>query len=93
MLKSYSIAEARTHLSRLINEADTIGPVELTRHGRPVAVVLSVTDFCRLSEPRPDLLKVIQDLRAEFDMEALDIDPDSIFEPGRDCSPGRDFAW
>jgi prevent-host-death family protein len=34
-MSSYSVAEAKTHLSRLIDEALSGTPVTITRHGKP----------------------------------------------------------
>ena len=40
MGKRHSIAEARSSLPRLIREAESGKPVELTRRGQPVAVLV-----------------------------------------------------
>jgi antitoxin Phd len=49
--KQYSIAEARDRLPALVHEVEENGPVELTRRGKPVAVVLSMQEYERL-QPR-----------------------------------------
>ena len=41
MSKSYSIAKARDQLAELVHRAEKGAAVELTRHGKPVAVILS----------------------------------------------------
>ena len=41
MVKKYSIAEARTHLPTIIDEAEAGLEIELTRRGKPVAVIVS----------------------------------------------------
>ena len=46
--KKYSIAEARSQLPTIVDEAEAGVEVELTRHGRPVAVVVSHREFERL---------------------------------------------
>ena len=46
-MKRYSIAEARAHLPGLVNEAAD-GPIEITRRGEPVLVVLSVAEYRRV---------------------------------------------
>lgn len=91
--KSYSIAQAKDHLGRLVHEAEVGPPVELTRRGRPVAMVVSVPEFERLSRPRRDFWEVCEDVRRRFDLETLEIDPDEVFAVPRDPSPGKDFSW
>lgn len=44
MVKRYSIAEAQDSLANLVHEAEGGTRVELTRDGRPVAMILSVLE-------------------------------------------------
>jgi prevent-host-death family protein len=46
-MNRYSIAEARAHLTGLVDEAAD-GPIEITRRGRPVLVILSVAEYQRM---------------------------------------------
>ncbi len=93
-MKSYSIAEAKTHLGRLVHQAEVGPPVELTRRGRPVAMVVSIDNYYqRLATPRHDVWDAVQKLWKSHDMDALGIDPDEVFGRARDLSPGRDFSW
>jgi antitoxin (DNA-binding transcriptional repressor) of toxin-antitoxin stability system len=64
-------------------------PVELTRRGKPVAVLLTLADYERLSRgPRP-FWDVCQEFREEMSIAQLDIQPN--FLAGiRDTSPGRE---
>ena len=48
MSHRYSIAEARSRLPTIVDEAEAGREVELTRRGRPVAVVVSCQAFERL---------------------------------------------
>jgi prevent-host-death family protein len=48
MSRRYSIAEARSRLPSIIDEAEAGRDVELTRRGKPVAVVVSIREFERL---------------------------------------------
>ena len=48
MSRRYSIAEARTHLPAIVDQAEAGVEVELTRRGRPVAVVVSRQELERL---------------------------------------------
>lgn len=48
MSKRYSIAEARSNLPTIVDHAEAGGEIELTRRGKPVAVVVSLREFARL---------------------------------------------
>lgn len=91
-MKSYSIAEAKSHLGRLVHQAEVGPPIELTRRGQPVAVVVSIRDFQRLNGPRIDSWDAVERLRRNHDLASLGIDPDEVFG-NKDRSPGREFAW
>ena len=93
MSKSYSIAQAKNLLGRLVHEAEKGSPVELTRRGRPVAMVVSVPEFDRLTRPRRGFAEIYDDFRRRFDLVELDIDPDEVFAVPSDASTGKDFSW
>lgn len=93
MQKTYSIAEAKNRLSRVVHEAEATAPVELTRRGQPVAMVISIEDYQELQAPRRTFWEAVQNFRTQHDMDSLDIDPDEIFGDVKDRSPGRDFSW
>lgn len=52
MHKQYSIAEARNSLPRIVDRAEAGFSVQLTRRGKPVAVVISLPAFERLQGGR-----------------------------------------
>ena len=52
MSRQYSIAEARVNLPTIVDQAEAGQQVELTRHGKPVAVVISLRGFARLCAER-----------------------------------------
>jgi antitoxin Phd len=45
----WQVQEAKSKLSALLTEAQRAGPQSITRHGKTVAVVLSVADYERLA--------------------------------------------
>ncbi len=90
--RSYSIAEAKTLLSRAVHEAEEGGPVQLTRRGRPVAVLVGAADWERLSPQLPDFREAYRRFRSRFDLEELAIDPADVFGAARDASPGKDLS-
>jgi antitoxin Phd len=88
--KQYTIAEARQDLAAIVHEAETSGPVQFTRRGRNVAVLLSQADYEQLVEGRKDFWTAYQAFMAEPGHTDVDIDP-LIFHV-RDSSPGRDVS-
>jgi prevent-host-death family protein len=48
MDKTFSIAEAKDRLPRLVHDAEAGVPVALTRRGKPVAVLISMAEYDRL---------------------------------------------
>jgi antitoxin Phd len=87
-----SIAEARQNLPSLVHQVEHTGPLQLTRRGHAVAVLLSQEEYERLSSRKPDLWEAIVAFREGND---LDLEPleDSHFEGLRDSSSAREFEW
>ena len=86
--KQTSIAGARDRLASLVHEVEDGGPVEITRRGRPVAVLLSYHEYQRLLGDGPSFWDAMIAYRAAVkldDPQALSIEP----EFPRDKSPGR----
>ncbi len=90
MIRQYSIAEARNNLPNLVREAEHGVPVELTRRGRPVAVLLSIGEFQRLTSGREDAWTAFERFRSAHDLSTLNID--EIYQGVRDRSPGREVT-
>ena len=88
MSKQCSITAARNSLTALVHEVEKGPPVELTRRGRPVAVLLSVSEYRKLRADRPDLWSSIQRFRQETDLRELDVE--AVYSGVRDRSPGRE---
>ena len=93
MVKKYSIAEARDNFTSMVHEAEEGARVELTRRGKPVAVLIGVEDFELLSDTKKDFWEAYQEFRRRLDRANIEIDPDEIWGDVRDQSPGRDFEW
>jgi prevent-host-death family protein len=91
MSRRYSIAEARQDLAAIIHEAETAGPIQFTRRGRSVAVLLSQADYEQLASRRQDFWEAYQAFRALPDFADVDVNPE-IFTV-RDTSPGRDVSF
>ena len=91
MSRQYSIAEARENLAHVIQEAEQGVKVELTRRGKPVAVLLSLPEYERISRKRASFWESYQEFRRKH--SDLDVETADAFEDVRDSSPGRDFSW
>lgn len=87
--KTYSVAEVRRNLARLIRSAERGKAIEITRRGEPVAVLLSATEYLALTGERPPFIEALHRLREHLDVEALGIG-DAELEVLRDASPGRE---
>jgi len=91
MPKHYSIAEAREKLSHVVQEAEQGAAVELTRRGKPVAILLSCSEYERLTRKRGSFWESYQEFRRKY--SDVDVDTADAFADVRDPSPGRDFSW
>jgi prevent-host-death family protein len=85
--KSYSITEARKKLPSLVHAAEAGSAVELTRRGKPVAVLVSSKEFGALTGEEPDLFSAIESFRHQAALEELDVE--EVYRSVRDRSPGR----
>lgn len=92
MDKSYSIAEARDNLARIVHEAESGKTVKLTRRGKAVAVLLSQEEYQQMRPAGKGFWKASQEFRAKHDLKALGF-TDTEFEGLRDKSPGRRIKW
>lgn len=90
MRKQQSIAEARSNLPQLVREAESGEPIELTRRGESVAVLIGRKQYERLSTQSRRFSAAWKDFAEENDLSELEIDPDEIFGHVRDAQPGRE---
>jgi prevent-host-death family protein len=88
MSKQYSIAEARRSLPTVVDEAESGGEVELTRRGRPVAVVISVEEYERLKSRRATFGEAYGEFREAFPEGTDGIGP-GYFRSVRERGRGR----
>jgi antitoxin Phd len=92
MVPKYSIADARNRFAEIVHALKHVPQVEVTRRGRPVAVLISVEEFERLRAGGAGFWSAYSAYRDEHDLEALDIEPD-LFEGVREPSVGREVDW
>ncbi len=78
MAKQYSIAEARSSLPCIVDEAEAGGQIELTRRGKPVAVVISLRDAERLRSARPQFGNAYNIFLKKHSLEEVGLEADFI---------------
>jgi prevent-host-death family protein len=91
MSNRYSIAEARDHLTKLVRDAEKGMSVELTRHGKPVAILVSLGEYEKLQKRGMSFWEAFEQFKNEVDLEAIGIEP-STFEGLRDPTKGREVG-
>ena len=73
--KCYTVTQAYQDFSDILNFVEEGHSVELTRHGNPVAVVVSVEEYRAMHAfHQGDFWQVLQDFRQEHVHDLSDID-------------------
>ena len=93
MTVTYSIAEARNQLATLIRNAEeNHQPVQITRRGQPVAVILSAEAYARLvaNQKQRNFWAAYQEWRQKWDVSDLNIDPEEIWGDVREHASAPD---
>ena len=91
-----TVADARNHLPRLIHQAEHGEPIHITRHGRPVAVLLAEREYARLTEgqtPQQGFLDFMHQWRERMAADDCASLSEQEVDALRDKTPGRDFVW
>jgi len=88
MSTRYSIAEARANLPTIVDQAEAGQQIELTRRGKPVAVVLSLQELQRLRGERTGFAEAYRGFLEAHSLQDVGIDTD-VFSSVRDRDPGR----
>jgi prevent-host-death family protein len=88
-MKQYSIAEARDQFTTLIRDVESDRPVEVTRRGEPVAVVLSIEEYRRLTAKKESFGSAYKVFRERHNLSAYEVTEEEFPAP-RERSPGRE---
>ena len=88
MSRRYSIAEARSRLPTIVDEAEAGGEVELTRRGQAVAVVISCQAFERLRGQRRHFGDAYRAFLERHSLEEIGLD-ENLGTSTRDRTTGR----
>lgn len=91
MSRQYSIAEARASLPDIVDQAEAGVEVELTRRGRPVAVVVSRRTLDRLREKRGTFGEAYQRFLSRFSLDEIGFEAGEL-SAARDTTVGRRLA-
>ena len=86
-----SIYEARNNFSALVKTAEEGEVVELTRYDKPVAVIISYSEYEQLENKKSDLLDKLQALKKEFSDVVDDVGFD--ITPSRECPDYSKDPW
>jgi len=91
MQKQFSIAEAKNRLPTIVHSVENGPSVELTRRGKPVAVLLSIQEYKRLSRKYTGFWSAVSQYRRKLEDEGIEIS-DRDFKGLRDLSLGREVG-
>lgn len=85
-----TIADAKNNLPRLIHAAEAGDDIHITRHGRPVAVLISEERYQQLSSTGKSVFQAILQWREQYG--GIDLSDEEV-DSWRDRTPAREFAW
>jgi len=91
-----TVADARNHLPRLIHQTEQGDAIHITRHGRPVAVLIGEREYARLIKgktPQQGFLDFTHEWRARMAADGCAALGEQEVEALRDKTPGRDLVW
>ena len=86
-----TMSEARASFAKLLTRAAEGEDVQVTRGGRPVAVLVSVEEYQRTRGDAAPVSQAFQEFMKALDRRVLrGVDP---WRKVRERSPGRSFRW
>ncbi len=88
MSKSYSVADARAHLPEILDDVEAGKDVQLTRRGRPVALVLSPQRYEALRGEYARFRDAYRAFLSRRSVEEIGLEPD-FFDSLRAQDTGR----
>ena len=88
MSKRYFIAEARTNLPTIVDQDESGQEIELTRRGKPVAILISPRQLERLRSERPRFRAAYKAFLAEHSLMEINLE-NGFFKSARERNSGR----
>ena len=92
MTRKYSIAEARSRLPKIVDQAEAGVDIELTRRGVPVAVLVSHREFERLRGTRLHFRDAYRKFLNTHSLEEIGVDEGFAISL-RDRTVGRKVSF
>ncbi len=59
-MKTWQLQEAKAKLSKLVTNALSKGPQQITVHGKPAVVIMSTDDYNRLTQKKQSFLQLMR---------------------------------
>ena len=78
----WQLQEAKNKFSYLVKLAKSFGPQVVTRHGKEVVVILSITEYKKLIKPKTSLVEFF----AKSPLSGIDLDLEREKELPRDIN-------
>jgi prevent-host-death family protein len=72
--RSWQLQDAKNRFSQVVNFAKKFGPQIVTKHGKEVVVVLSFSEYKKLTRPKSNLVKFFQN--APLAKDKIDLNRD-----------------
>ena len=92
-MQTYSIADARSQLPRIIHTVETGSVTQLTRRGKPVAILISPKEYkILLAQGKGDLLQAFKAYQAIMAPTNEELSSEEI-NSWRDQETGRKLPW
>jgi prevent-host-death family protein len=88
MKRIYSVGSARANLPAILDDVQSGQVIQVTRHGKPVAVILSPGEYASLERRQSPFSEACAEFRQRFAVKELGLERDD-FASLRDQRPGR----
>ena len=62
-MKTWPLQDAKNQFSQVVELAQTDGPQTVTRHGEPVAVIVAVDEFKKMTRPKESVVEFFAPLK------------------------------
>ena len=94
-MESYALFEARNQFTTLVRKVGNGPPVEITRHGKSVAILMGIDEYKRLKESHSSFYSKLMDFRKRHMDEELSLvtDCEDPFAQVRALELGRELSW
>lgn len=92
MQEQYSTQQLNSHLPEVFEQIERSDSIEITQAGEPFAVILSASEYQRLTDSKSTFWSSLQEFYSNNDQEEIETEAD-VFANVRDRSPGREVNF